>query len=340
MMEPQDGDSANVLVTGGAGYIGSHTCKALAAAGYRPISYDNLVNGHAWSVRWGPFEHGDILDRSRLDEVIAKYRPVAIVHFAAFAYVRESILNPGKYYRNNVQGSLTLLEAATHHGIRNIVYSSSCAIFGTPSKVPITENMTKEPINPYGMSKLMVENMLRDFQRSHALNWIALRYFNAAGCDPDGEIGELHDPETHLIPLALEVAARGRGNLNIFGADYGTPDGTCIRDYVHVTDLADAHVRALKSLQSGTASGPFNLGLGKGFSVREVIQTVREVTNSDVPFSIEARKDGEPAVLVSDSTRAIQMLGWKPSMPDLADIVRTAWNWRKSSRYAQQCSLG
>jgi UDP-arabinose 4-epimerase len=322
--------AANVLVTGGAGYIGSHTCKALAAAGYTPIAYDNLVNGHMSAVRWGPFEHGDILDRGRLDEVITKYRPRTIIHFAAFAYVGESVSDPGKYYRNNVVGSLTLIQAAQDHGVRNIVYSSSCAIFGIPATVPITEDMPKEPISPYGMSKLIVERMLHDFQRSQGLNWIALRYFNAAGCDPAGEIGEVHNPEPHIIPLALEAAAGARRRLTILGADYATPDGTCIRDYVHVSDLADAHIKALKALEDGVTSGQFNLGSGKGFSVREVVETVRQVTKLDFPVDIGPRREGDPPILVSDAAHAHRVLGWNPAIPDLTDIVRTAWNWYRS----------
>jgi UDP-arabinose 4-epimerase len=329
----------NILVTGGAGYIGSHTCKALAAAGWRPIAYDNLVNGHAGAVRWGPFEHGDVLDRTRLDEVLAKHRTEAIIHFAAFAYVRESIAEPAKYYRNNVQGSLTLLEAAQDAGIRKVVYSSSCAVFGSPGITPITEDAVKSPVSPYGASKLMVETMLRDFERAHGLEWTALRYFNAAGCDPDGEIGEQHDPETHIIPLALSVAARQRPSFTIHGADYDTPDGTCVRDYVHVSDLARAHVHALERLEAGPGAGALNLGVGRGYSVREVLQTVRDVTGCDVPVTVGPRQEGDPPILVSDSARAERALGWKPRMPDLADIVRTAWAWRSAREGARQCVL-
>ncbi len=236
-----------VLVTGGAGYIGAHACKALAEAGYRPVVYDNLVAGHRAAVRWGPFEYGDILDRARLDEVIARHAPQAILHFAAFAQVGESVADPGKYYRNNVAGSLTLLQAVRDHGLRRIIFSSSCAIYGTPPALPLTEASPLEPINPYGRSKLMVEQMLEDFERSDGMRWIALRYFNAAGADPDGEIGEDHDPETRIVPLAIAAAGRPDAPLTVFGTDYDTPDGTCIRDYVHVCDLADAHVAALRA---------------------------------------------------------------------------------------------
>ncbi len=269
---------------------------------------------------------------------MAEYRPAALIHFAAFAYVRESIAHPAKYYRNNVQGGLIVLEAARDAGIRNIVYSSSCAIFGAPSQIPIPEDAAPAPISPYGASKLMVETMLRDMGRSHGLKWVVLRYFNAAGCDPDGEIGELHDPETHIIPLALAVAAGERASFTILGADFDTPDGTCVRDYVHVSDLASAHVRALQGLEAGNVSGAFNLGTGRGYSVREVIQAVREVTNAAVPCSIGARQDGDPPILISDSTRAVEALGWRPLIPDLSDIVRSAWHWRTPQTRARQCT--
>lgn len=250
----------NVLVTGGAGYIGSHACKALSQKGYTPITYDNLVHGHRWAVRWGPLEVGDINDRARLNAVIQQYRPEAIMHFAAYAYVGESVLDPGKYYRNNVAGSLTLLEAARDHGIDKFIFSSSCATYGTPEQIPIPEAHPQHPINPYGASKLMIERMLADFGSAHGLRSISLRYFNAAGADPDAKIGECHDPETHLIPLILDVAAGKRPVLTIFGEDYDTPDGTCIRDYIHVTDLADAHLLALQLLDRGEESTVFNLG--------------------------------------------------------------------------------
>ncbi|HSM97331.1 MAG TPA: UDP-glucose 4-epimerase GalE [Rhizomicrobium sp.] len=321
-----------VLVTGGAGYIGSHICKVLAASGYRPVVYDNLINGHRWAVRWGAFEHGDILDRARLDEVIAKYRPRNIIHCAAYAYVRESIAHPGKYYLNNVAGTLNLLRAAQQHEIRNVIYSSSCAVFGTPASVPIDEDAPKAPINPYGMTKLTVENMLRDFQQAHGLNWISLRFFNAAGCDPDGEIGEFHDPETHIIPRALAAATGTGESLAIFGTDYDTADGSCIRDYVHVSDLAAAHVLAMKALENSLRSGEFNLGTGKGYSVLEVIETVRQVTGRAIPFTIGRRSAGDPAALVSNPDRARSVLGWTPAIPELRDIVRTAWEWHRSAR--------
>jgi UDP-arabinose 4-epimerase len=318
-----------VLVTGGAGYIGSHACKALAKAGYLPVAYDNLIYGHEWAVKWGPLEKGDVLDRARLDEVMSKYKPAAIMHFAAFAYVGESVEDPGKYYRNNVVGSLTLLEAAREHGIRRFVFSSTCATYGIPSALPIAEETPQTPINPYGTSKLMVERMLGDFDRAHGLRSIALRYFNAAGADPDGETGEDHNPETHLIPLVLDAASGRREAITVYGADYETPDGTCVRDYIHVTDLADAHVKALQKLSAGAPSGAYNLGLGRGFSVREVIATAEQVTGLTVPVVLGERREGDPPQLVSDANMAHKKLGWRPKFVELHDILRTAWNWHQ-----------
>jgi UDP-arabinose 4-epimerase len=319
--------SRAVLVAGGAGYIGSHCCKALARAGYLPVTYDNLVYGHEWAVKWGPLERGDILDRARLDQVLAAYRPSAIVHFAAFAYVGESVADPGKYYRNNVVGSLTLLEAARDHQVDRFVFSSSCATYGGPAMVPIHEGVPQRPINPYGASKLMVERMLGDFGAAHGLRSIALRYFNAAGADRDGEIGEDHEPETHLIPLALDAASGRRPNVTVFGADYDTPDGTCVRDYIDVADLADAHLDALRVLEAGAATDAFNLGAGRGYSVREVIDTVARVTGRRPQVVMGARRPGDPAVLVSDATKACNQLGWSPKISNLEEIIRSAWVW-------------
>lgn len=293
----------NILVTGGAGYIGSHACKALAKAGHTPITYDNLVYGHRWAVKWGPLEEGDIADRDRLSEVIAKYQPVAVMHFAAYAYVGESVQDPGKYYRNNVAGTLTLLEVMRDLGIDKFIFSSTCATYGIPESVPIREDHPQRPINPYGASKLMIERMLQDFDVAHGLRSISLRYFNAAGADPDGEIGEAHDPETHLIPLVLDAAAGKRTAITVFGDDYETPDGTCIRDYIHVADLADAHVLALKALEDGAKTTAYNLGNGHGFSVKEVIETAERVAGKTVPVEIGQRRPGDPAKLVGDSTR-------------------------------------
>jgi UDP-arabinose 4-epimerase len=321
--------TATVLVTGGAGYIGSHACKALARAGYLPVTFDNLGSGHERAVKWGPLERGDIADRKRLDEVMAKHRPTAVMHFAAFAYVGESVENPGKYYRNNVGGSLTLLEAMRDHGIGRIVFSSTCATYGLPDGLPITEATPQRPINPYGASKLMVEQMLADFGQAHGIEWMALRYFNAAGADPDGEIGEDHDPETHLIPLVLDAVSGRRPDVTIFGTDYETRDGTCIRDYVHVADLADAHVLALDALRRGVPSGAYNLGNGSGFTVQDVVETVERATGLAVPVRHGTRRPGDPAALVSDASKARRDLGWQPKLPDLDEMVRTAWAWHQ-----------
>jgi UDP-arabinose 4-epimerase len=321
--------SAHILVTGGAGYIGSHTCKALARAGYAPVAYDNLVYGHPWAVQWGPLEVGDILDRDRLDEVLDRYRPAAVLHFAAFAYVGESVAEPARYYRNNVAGSLNLLEAMLDHEIDKFIFSSTCATYGIPDEIPITEAHPQRPVNPYGSSKLMIEKMMEDFDAAYGLRSIALRYFNAAGADPDCETGEDHDPETHLIPLVLDAAAGRRESITVFGTDYDTPDGTCIRDYIHVTDLADAHVLALQALERGASSDVYNLGNGQGFSVREVIDTARKVTGRPIPEIAGARRPGDPHRLVGDAGKISARLGWQPSYPDLDSIIRTAWHWHQ-----------
>jgi UDP-arabinose 4-epimerase len=319
-----------ILVTGGAGYIGSHACKALAKAGYTPVAYDNLVYGHEWVVKWGPFEKGDILDRKRLDEVINQYQPAAIMHFAAYAYVGESVELPGKYYRNNVTGSLTLLEAMRDHGVPNFIFSSTCATYGEPDQIPIPEDHKQAPINPYGHSKLMIEQMLSDFDTAHGLKSVSLRYFNAAGADPEGETGEDHNPETHLVPLALDAAAGKRPSITIFGDDYDTPDGTCIRDYIHVTDLADAHVKALKYLEQGGDSTKYNLGNGKGFSVKEVIDTAKKVTGKEIPVVLGTRRPGDPPRLVGDAARIRKELDWSPEYAELETIIDTAWKWHQS----------
>jgi UDP-arabinose 4-epimerase len=317
----------NILVTGGAGYIGSHACKALANAGYTPIAYDNLVYGHEWAVKWGPLEIGDIADRNCLDAVIKQYQPKAVMHFAAYAYVGESVQDPGKYYRNNVAGTLTLLEAIRDHGIDKLIFSSTCATYGIPEQVPISEDHPQRPINPYGMSKLMIEHILRDFDSAHGLRSISLRYFNAAGADPDGEIGESHDPETHLIPLVLAAAADKRHPITIFGDNYDTPDGTCIRDFVHVTDIANAHLLALQVLESGANTTAYNLGNGRGFSVREVLKVAEKVTGSRIPFRISERRQGDPARLVGDANFIKATLGWAPEFTDLEVILKSAWVW-------------
>jgi len=319
----------HVLVTGGAGYIGSHASKALSAAGYVPVSFDNLVYGHEWAVRWGPFVQGDILDRAALDAVMEKYRPVAVMHFAAFAYVGESVENPGKYYRNNVSGSLSLLAAMRDHGVGKFILSSTCATYGLPDAVPIPESHPQRPINPYGASKLMVEQILRDVDVAHGLRSISLRYFNAAGADPDGEIGESHDPETHLIPLVLDAAAGVRPEIVVYGDDYATPDGTCIRDYIHVSDLANAHVLGLRALEAGAATTAYNLGNGHGFSVKEVIDTARQVTGHEIRVRVGPRRPGDPPRLVGDATRIRKELGWRPEHADLAEMIGSAWKWHQ-----------
>jgi len=316
-----------ILVTGGAGYVGSHACKALASRGFLPVVYDNLVHGHRQAVKWGPLEVGDIADRAALDAVIERHRPVAVMHFAAFTYVGESVADPGKYYRNNVAGTLSLLEAMRVSGIDRLVFSSTAATYGTPKSVPIQEDAPKVPINPYGQSKLTAERMIADFSAAHMLRAVRLRYFNAAGADPDGEIGELHDPESHLIPLAMQAVTGDGPPLTLFGDDYPTPDGTCIRDYIHVTDLADAHVRALDWLSTTKGAHAFNLGTGNGASVRQILDAVERVAGKPVPHSIGPRRAGDPAELVSDPGKANDVLGWTPQMSDLDTIVKTAWAW-------------
>jgi UDP-arabinose 4-epimerase len=319
----------SVLVTGGAGYIGSHTCKALRRAGFNPITYDNLARGNAESVKWGPIERGELTDSIRLREVLAKYRPVAIVHFAAFAYVGESNLNPTLYYLNNVGGTVALLEAMSNAGVSKIVFSSSCAVYGAPKAVPISEETSYAPINPYGTTKTICERILRDCATAFPLSFIALRYFNAAGADPDGEIGECHVPETHVIPLLLDAAAGEAESFVIFGDDYPTPDGTCVRDYIHVTDLADAHVKALGAMLEGAENTALNLGTGRGWSVRELVASVREVTGRNFAVQSGGRRPGDPPVLIADASRARHRLGWRPLYPDLTDQVRHAWAWRQ-----------
>lgn len=321
-----------VLVTGGAGYIGSHTCKALKRAGYNPVSYDNMVYGHEWAVKWGPLEVGDILDRERLDRVLENYQIDAVLHFAAFAQVAESVADPYKYYYNNVVGSLVLLDAMVRHQIKKFVFSSSCATYGIPDKLVVDEETPQKPINPYGASKLMIERMLPDFEVAHGLNWISLRYFNASGADPAGEIGRANANETLLIPVVLDAILGVRPNVSVFGTNFNTPDGTGIRDYIHVTDLAEAHVLALGALENGKASCAYNLGNGVGYSVREVIDASERVTGKKVPVVYAERRVGDPGMLVADATRAKRDLSWAPKIGDIDEIVRTAWIWQ--SRYA------
>jgi len=321
---------STILVTGGAGFIGSHTCKALRQAGFMPITYDNLARGNAEAVKWGPLETGDIADGGRLREVLARYQPEAVVHFAALAYVGESFRNPAVYYRTNVGGTAVLLDAMCEHGLGKIVFSSSCAIYGTPQSVPIAEEAPSGPINPYGATKLACERMLGECAAAFPLRFMALRYFNAAGADPDGEVGECHMPETHAIPLLLDAAAGASKGFTIFGDDYPTADGTCVRDYIHVSDLAGAHVAALRALIDGADSTALNLGTGRGWSVRELVAQVGEVTGCAIPVQIGVRRPGDPPVLIADAARARRQLGWRPLHTDLATLVMHAWQWRQS----------
>ncbi|MCC1491286.1 UDP-glucose 4-epimerase GalE [Cognatishimia sp. F0-27] len=323
----------HVLVTGGAGYIGSHACKALRAAGYTPVTYDSLVTGWADAVKFGPFEQGDLLDRARLDAVFLEYRPVAVMHFAALSQVGEAMSEPGLYWRNNVCGSLTLIEAAVAAGCLDFVFSSTCATYGEHDNVVLDEATPQEPLNAYGASKRAVENILRDFEAAHGLRAVIFRYFNVAGADPEGEIGEHHRPETHLVPVMLEAIDGTRPGLTIHGTDYDTPDGTCIRDYVHVCDLVDAHILGLEWLKADKGSRVFNLGTGQGFSVREVIEASRSVTNRPVPFEEGPRRAGDATKLVSGSTRAGAELGWKPHRSTMETMIADAWRWHKNGHY-------
>jgi UDP-arabinose 4-epimerase len=322
--------AGTVIVTGGAGYIGSHTCKALAKAGFLPVTLDNMVYGHETAVRWGPLEKVDLADATALDAIFGAYRPIAVLHFAAFAYVAESVAAPEKYYRNNVGGTLNLLGVMLRHRCRNIVFSSTCATYGIPTAIPITEDEVQQPINPYGWSKLMVERILHDYERAYEMRCCALRYFNAAGADPEGELGEEHSPETHLIPLVVEAALGQRAWIEVFGTDYPTSDGTAVRDYIHVADLAEAHERALAYLLAGGTTAFLNVGTGRGHSVREVIGAVRRVTGKEVPVKNSPRRPGDPPILIADPRRAGAILQWQPRILDLELMVATAVRWRVS----------
>ncbi|PTV93515.1 UDP-glucose 4-epimerase [Rhodobacter aestuarii] len=325
--------SKNVLVTGGAGYIGSHACKALRDAGYTPVTYDSFVTGWREAVKFGPLEEGDLMDRDRLDAVFARWEPIAVMHFAALSLVGESMRNPGLYWRHNVLSSLSLIEAACAAGCQNFVFSSTCATYGDQDGVVLNETTPQHPINAYGGSKRAIEDMLRDFGASHGLNSVIFRYFNVAGADPEAEVGEFHQPETHLIPLMLDAIDGRRPALTVFGSDYPTADGTCIRDYVHVCDLVDAHVLGLKWLEAGKGSDVFCLGSGKGFSVREVIAQSQAVTNREVPIIEGDRRPGDAAVLVSGSTKAERDLGWTPKRSNLTTMIADAWRWHQNGHY-------
>ncbi|WP_375687450.1 UDP-glucose 4-epimerase GalE [Pseudooceanicola sp. LIPI14-2-Ac024] len=324
---------ATVLVTGGAGYIGSHACKALRNAGHVPVTFDNISTGWRDAVKFGPFEEGDLTDRARLDAVFAKHKPVAVMHFAALSQVGEAMQKPGLYWHNNVTGSLTLIEAAVAAGCRNFVFSSTCATYGDQDNVVLDETSAQMPVNSYGSSKRAIEEILRDFEVAEGLKHVIFRYFNVAGADPEGEVGEHHRPETHLIPVMLEAIDGTRPALTIYGTDYDTPDGTCIRDYVHVCDLVDAHVLGLDWLMAGKDSRVFNLGTGSGFSVREVIEQSRSVTNREVPYTEGPRRGGDCTRLVSGSTRAETELGWQPKRSTLPEMIGDAWRWHQTGHY-------
>lgn len=324
-----------VLVTGGAGYIGSHTCKALAAAGHEVLVYDNLSTGFLKLAKWGEFIRGDILDGEKLRACLHKHKPEGIIHFAAFSQVGESVSYPGRYIRNNVGGTLSILESMRDTGVRNIVVSSTAAVYGIPEHCPITEGMPTHPISPYGETKLFMEWMLADFARAYGISWTALRYFNAAGADPEGECGECHSPETHLIPRALMAVTGELKDFRVMGSDYPTPDGTCIRDYIHVSDLAAAHVLAMERLHNGESGQgiSLNLGTGTGFSVKEILHAVDRVTERRLPYTTGERRAGDPPVLVADGTHAKEILCWKPCRSRVDAIIEDAWNWHVSGRY-------
>lgn len=318
-----------ICVTGGAGYIGSHTCKALARAGHKVIVYDNISTGHRDNVRWGEFFYGDIRDTQALRTCFKNFRPDGVIHFAASAYVGESVTNPGKYFSNNVSGTLSILEAMRDENVPAIVVSGTCAVYGQPKTVPIREDCPKAPINPYGASKLFMERMLADFETAHGTRWMSLRYFNAAGSSPEGEIGERHDPEPHLIPRVISAALGHSEAIDIYGTDYPTPDGTCIRDYIHVDDLAKAHILGMEHILAEKSSQALNLGTGQGASVLEIIEGIGRLAEKDVPARKKERRAGDPPQLVADPTKAWEVLNWKAEK-DLAQTLLDAWNFLKS----------
>ena len=326
-------DEQKVLVTGGAGYIGSHACKVLQQSGFIPVTFDNLVTGWRDAVKFGPLEQGDLLNKSDVDRVFEKHLPVAVMHFAALSQVGESIQKPGLYWQNNVLGSLNLIQAAVDNGCMDFVFSSTCATYGEQDGVVLDEDSMQHPINAYGASKRAVENILANYQATYGLNQVIFRYFNVAGADPEAEIGEFHQPETHLIPLILDAIDGKRDSLTIFGTDYDTPDGTCIRDYVHVCDLVEAHVLGLKWLQEGRGSRVFNLGTGDGFSVREVVEHAEQVTKRPVPLKKGARRVGDCTKLLSGSSRAVSELGWSATRSNMKQIITDAWRWHQKGAY-------
>ncbi|TGK04190.1 UDP-glucose 4-epimerase GalE [Leptospira langatensis] len=317
-----------ILITGGAGYIGSHMNKYLHKEGVDTVVFDNLSNGHKKAVKWGTFVQGDLLNKEDLEKVFQENEIEAVIHFAAFAYVGESVLDPQKYYINNLVGTINLLEAMLRHKVRNFIFSSTCATYGAVTQVPIVETNPQSPINPYGWSKLMIERVLEDYSKAYGLKYVALRYFNASGSDLD--IGEEHDPETHLLPIVIENALGKRDQLVVNGDDYNTKDGTAVRDYIHVMDLAQAHYLGLKYLQNGGNSDVFNLGIGTGFSVLEIIQTVEKISGKKLQYKIGPRREGDPAILIADNAKAKKILGWDPKFANIETIVSSAWEFHKS----------
>ena len=322
-------DQKTVLLTGGAGYIGSHMNKYLAVKGFRTVIFDNLVKGHKEFVKWGELVEGDLLKTNDLDALFQKYQIDAVVHFAALSYVGESVTDPAKYYKNNITGTQNLLDSMLKHSVKTMVFSSTAATYGIPEKMPIKEDAYTSPINPYGHTKLAIEWMLADYSKAYELKYCALRYFNAAGADPAAEIGEWHDPETHLIPIVLDAALGKRESITIFGNDYATKDGTNIRDYIHVNDLASAHLLALDYLSNGGKSDVFNLGTGQGYSNKEIVDQAKKITGVDFKVELGDRRPGDPDELVADSSKARSILKWKPEYSDLQNIISTAWNWHQ-----------
>ncbi len=326
-------DGSSILIVGGAGYIGSHINKLLHQKGYSTVVLDNLVYGHQEAVKWGVLEIGDLSDVDRLNKLFQKYKFQAVFHFAAYAYVGESVKHPAKYYHNNVANTLHLLDTMVRYKVRNIIFSSSCATYGVPKDMPITEAMEQKPINPYGASKLMVERILKDYHKAYGISYLCLRYFNAAGADPEGEIGESHTPETHLIPLVLAAAAGEQESVSVFGTEYPTRDGSCVRDYIHVSDLADAHLRAMEYILQGGESTCLNLGYGNGNSVLEVIAAAERVTGKKIPVILKEKRAGDPPILIGSMELAKKLLGWEPHYSKIEKIIEDAWNWYQNKQY-------
>lgn len=322
-----------ILVVGGAGYIGSHTNKELNRRGYQTLIYDNLVYGHKESVKWGKLEVGDLAEEEHLERIFQENPIDAVLHFAAYAYVGESVAKPAKYYKNNVCNTIQLLDIMRKYQVNHIIFSSTCATYGVPDKMPITEDMPQKPVNPYGATKWMVERILEDYRKAYGINYCCLRYFNAAGADPEGELGESHMPETHLIPLILDAASGKRESISIFGTDYPTKDGTCVRDYIHVSDLADAHIRALEYLIKGGESSCFNLGNGNGDSVQHVIEVAKQVTGRKIKVKEEKRRAGDPPILIGSAKKAAKVLGWEPKYAEIETIMEHAWRWHENKEY-------